>query len=91
MISIDTGDSVFHRPTREWWSVACVQGDELSWCGWPEGSAKLKDCLLVTKATAEERLTLLRQLAEMRGDNGQGDHRQRFAIHALSQKDHSGG
>lgn len=79
MISIDTGDSVFHRPTREWWSVACVQGEYLSWCGWPEGSAKLKDCLLVDKATPAERRKLLEDLANMRGDNGRADHR---ALHA---------
>lgn len=80
MISIDTGDSVFHRPTREWWSVACVRGDRLSWCGWPEGSASLSDCLLVTKATPDERMKLLRELADMRSAD---DHRQRFAVSTL--------
>ena len=59
MITIDTGDSVFHRPTRETWLVACVQGDLLSWCGFPEGRAMLEDCLLVEKAEPSARRALL--------------------------------
>jgi hypothetical protein len=66
MIQIDTGDTVFHRPTREEWLVACVQGDHLSWCGWPEGMARLADCLLVDKATHAEREKLLRDMAATR-------------------------
>ena len=83
MISIDTADSVFHRPTREWWSVACVQGERLSWCGWPEGSAKLSDCLLVDKATPAERRKLLEDLANMRSGD---DHRARYARSVLSRE-----
>ncbi len=48
---IDTGDIVLHGPTEERWVVACVQGDRLSWVGWPEGTALLSDCTLVEKAT----------------------------------------
>jgi hypothetical protein len=83
MITIDTGDSVFHRPTREWWSVACVQGDRLSWCGWPEGSANVSDCLLVDKATPAERLKLLGDLANMQSRD---DHRRRFAVGVLGRE-----
>ena len=75
MISISTGDTVFHKPSRETWLVACVIGDRLMWCGWPEGQGKLSDCLLVTKATHTERLDLLQQMANMSGN----DERSRFA------------
>lgn len=80
--SIDTGDSVFHAPSGETWLVACVRGDRLSWCGWPEGTADLKDCTLKRKATPEERDKLLREMADMRNDE---DHRARYARHRLQE------
>jgi len=43
--------------------------------------ADLKDCELVKKATSEERMKLLSEMAEMGGD----DHRGRYAKHVLSQ------
>lgn len=64
---IDTGDIVHHGPTGEDWVVARVQGDQLAWCGWPQGWADLKDCTLVKKATPEERIDLLKQIANSRG------------------------
>ncbi|MGB0970374.1 MAG: hypothetical protein ACPGVG_05355 [Mycobacterium sp.] len=79
MIQIDTGDTVFHRPSRETWIVACVQDDRLSWVGWPEGMAETRHCLLVKKAGPETKASLLQQMAEMRRD----DHRRRYARHAL--------
>lgn len=75
MPDIDTGDVVRHGPTGEEWIVACVQGDRLSWCGWPEGMAALADCTLVRKATPEDRDKLLREMAAIGGS----DHRQRYA------------
>lgn len=80
MNKIDTGDTVLHTPTGEEWMVACVQGSELSWCGWPEGRAALDDCKLVKKATPGERDSLLADLANMKG----GDHRQRYALERLN-------
>lgn len=62
MITIDTGDSVFHRPSRETWLVKRVRGDRLEWCGWPPGTAALSDCLLVRKATPDERAKLLKEI-----------------------------
>ena len=38
-LEIDTGDVVRHAPTGETWTVALVDRDRLSWCGWPEGTA----------------------------------------------------
>lgn len=77
---IDTGDYVLHHPTGEQWVVACVEGEYLSWCGWPEGMAKLSDCELLEKATPESKEKLLHQLA----DTTSNDHRSRFARHILS-------
>lgn len=76
---IDTADHVRHIPSGEEWVVACVIGDRLSWCGWPEGSANMKDCELVEKATPEQRDALLLELAVVKGD----DHRQRYAAERL--------
>lgn len=39
-----SGDSVFHKPSRETWLVKRVLGDRLEWCGWPPGTAQLSDC-----------------------------------------------
>lgn len=72
MVTIDTGDTVFHRPSRETWLVACVIGDRLMWCGWPEGQGALADCLLVEKATHAERLDLLHRMAETTGQDARG-------------------
>lgn len=66
-VTIDTGDVVRHRPTGEKWLVAYVRGDRLAWCGWPEGEAALSDCTLLCKATPEQRLKHLREIAQGRG------------------------
>ena len=79
MEKIDTGDVVLHRPTNERWVVACVQGERLSWCGWPEGTANLADCELVEKSSPEGRLKLLQAMASMSTD----DHRRRYAKRIL--------
>ncbi|MDE2098643.1 MAG: hypothetical protein KGL39_15420 [Patescibacteria group bacterium] len=81
-LEIDCGDTVKHEPTGETWLVAHVDGDRLAWCGWPPGEAELADCTLVRKATAEERLRLLRRIADSRcrenGDRRQGIVRRRL-------------
>lgn len=77
---IDTGDHVHHGPSNEDWVVACVEGENLSWCGWPEGWAKISDCSVIRKATADEREKLLRQMADMRTPR---DHRCRYAHRIL--------
>lgn len=73
--AIDTGDVVLHQPTGEEWLVAYVEGDRLAWCGWPSGVAARVDCKLVRKATADERVALLRELAAM----SHHDHRRTVA------------
>ena len=76
---IKTADVVLHIPTGESWVVACVEGDRLSWVGWPEGWANLSDCVLIDEASPEERHKLLVQMSRMSTD----DHRRRFARQAL--------
>lgn len=66
---IDTADTVFHRPSRETWLVAYVRGDRLCACGWPETLAALSDCVLVDKASADERMELLRSMARSTEDS----------------------
>lgn len=78
---IDTADTVKHLPTDEEWLVACVIGDKLSWCGWPEGSANLSDCQLIKAATEDERYKLLEEIAQIDGS----DHRQRYAEKRLEE------
>lgn len=41
-----TGDHVLHKPSGETWVVAFVDGDDLAWCGWPNGLARTSDCEL---------------------------------------------
>ena len=65
---IDVCDVVHHVPSGENWVVACVDGDRLYWVGYPYGgSAALSDCQLVTKASDNDRQSLLKKLAELTG------------------------
>lgn len=70
MSKIDTGDRVFHGPTKETWLVAFVDGEHLYYCGWPEGRARLSDCTLVDKATTERRHRLLLDMQHTSGPRG---------------------
>lgn len=54
MIEIRRGDHVFHRPSREKWVVMSVDGEHMSWCGWPPGRARISDCLLTYRPTKDE-------------------------------------
>lgn len=53
---IRCGDHVHHGPSDETWVVAWADYDrnDLAWCGWPNGMARLSDCTLVRAATDEE-------------------------------------
>jgi len=65
---IDVCDVVRHEPSGENWVVACVDGDRLYWVGYPYGgSVALSDCQLVTKASDDDRQSLLEKLAELTG------------------------
>lgn len=51
---IRCGDTVKHGPTGETWLVRYVDGDRLSWFGWPPGEARLEDCTLIEAADDEK-------------------------------------
>lgn len=59
-----TGDHVKHGPTGETWVVGYVDGDRMSWLGWPPGEARTEDCTVVKACTDEEHEQVLRQLAQ---------------------------
>ena len=84
---IDTADVVRHIPTGEEWIVACVRDHRLSWCGWPEGMAELKDCELIEKATPEKRDKLLREWATPGDHEKNRDHRHLYADARLTKEE----
>lgn len=65
---INCGDTVFHKPSGEKWLVAAAdhERDEIMWCGWPEGRAKISDCEIVRRATADKSAALHRELSGAR-------------------------
>lgn len=48
------GDAVHHYPSGEDWVLRYVNGDRLSWIGWPPGEANVADCSLVSRCSDEE-------------------------------------
>lgn len=60
--AVRAGDHVLHGPTGETWVVAWADPvtDDLAWCGWPDGMARLSDCTLVKAASDEEHQRTLR-------------------------------
>lgn len=58
------GDSVRHKATDETWTVAYVDGERLSWVGWPAGEAKVSDCVLVNECSDEEHVALLKRIEQ---------------------------
>lgn len=61
---IKTGDTVKHLPTGERWLIAWADEREVSACGWPETIAQASDCELIKSCSAEESLSLLKQIAQ---------------------------
>ena len=73
---IRCGDAVFHGPTRQTWLVAYADygtGD-LSWSGWPEGRARIEDCVVTRIATDEQHAE---HVAEWLSKPRPDDHRRR--------------
>lgn len=56
VVHIRCGDTVLHYPSGETWTVAYAdyERDALAWMGWPEGFAKITDCILLASATDAE-------------------------------------
>lgn len=61
------GDTVKHLPTGETWQVAYVDGDRMSWAGWPEGEADVADCVVERLCTDEEHLRAVASWRRSRG------------------------
>lgn len=78
---IDTGDTVAHAPTGEHWVVGYVDGDRLTWVGWPEGEASVSDCTLIETAKEETRRAMLYAMTVGYGRRAQYA-RARLAAHA---------
>lgn len=78
LATIDTGDTVYHRPTGETWIVAGVDGAYLWPVGWPPGRANLTDCVPLGKASPEQKARLQADLAKAPAD----DERRQFGVPA---------
>lgn len=61
---IRAGDHVLHAPSGEIWVVAWADPstNDLAWCGWPDGIARLSDCTLVKAVSDAEHQQKLREL-----------------------------
>jgi hypothetical protein len=75
------GDTVLHKPTGEEWLVAYVEGDDLAWCGWPDGLARTGDCELVRACSDEEHVRRLRALAA--ADAGRRSRKAQIALESI--------
>lgn len=75
------GDVVHHLPSDEEWTVAYVDGDNLAWCGWPDGAARISDCRLKKACSDEEHVKWLRDISQADGTRGR---RARAALAAMS-------
>ena len=68
---MDTGDVIFHRPSKTQYLVACVHGDFLHTIGYPEKKLLVESCDLVTQANS----TLRRQQIETLAGSTAHTHR----------------
>ena len=67
------GDTVLHHPSGERWTLACDEDKGYVVCaGWPETIAARSDVAREKAATDEERLEMLRQVAESCADQFRG-------------------
>lgn len=67
---IDTGDVVQDVTSGEKYRVANCRDGYVIFCGWPHIQIPAADCALVRKATPEERLQVLHELAEFHDSRG---------------------
>lgn len=74
------GDTVKHRPSGETWVLACDQdGEYVLPAGWPESMGRVEHCELVETASDRERIDMLQQASQGRGDS----YRARLAARQL--------
>lgn len=83
-----TGDTVRHIPSGETWIVAWPDEEELMWCGYPEGWAKISDCVLVKNCTDEQHWKLIKEIANgyISNPHGPGSVRAARCRHYLDKR-----
>ena len=59
----DTGDAVRVPSIDEEWLVAFVEGGRLYCLGWPLSSVPVSECVVIERATPEQRQRILRDMA----------------------------
>ncbi|TXH71304.1 MAG: hypothetical protein E6Q83_03620 [Thiothrix sp.] len=81
MERIDTGDTVFHRPSQETWTVCYADYETGRICpaGWPETIADIADCDFIKKGSSEYREELLQSMSKLNAN----DSRKRYAERVL--------
>lgn len=83
-----TGDVVLHRQTGETWLVAYGKkhiegGGHVAPVGWPFCEVSAAECVVKRRASDEECVKLLHEMANMKGHEAQSDLRYRYARNAL--------
>lgn len=71
MPKLDTGDMVIKQTDGSMHQVACCRGVWVLFTGWPETQALDTNCELVRKATPEQRLHTLHELARLNDRRGE--------------------
>lgn len=54
------GDTVFHQPTQEHWTVVEVEDEHLVAAGWPRTRALISDCVVTDRCPDGEHARMLR-------------------------------
>jgi len=69
---IRCGDTVMHWPTGEEWVVAWADPatGHLAWCGWPNGTGRIGDCVVVKRASDDEHRDWVQRVAGLRDSRG---------------------
>ena len=87
MVTYRTGDHVKHIPSGEEWVVAWCDGDDLAWCGWPDGMARTSDCRLVKRASDDEHMRAVFEVSKSDGPRGAKVRRMYPEVAARAAKD----
>lgn len=69
MGTIDIADKVKHLPSGETWIVARVTDRDVYPAGWPMSCGDLSDCVLVSKATPEQKADMIESRKKLPRDD----------------------
>lgn len=87
-ITFRAGDTVFHEPSGETWTVSAVRDDSLIPAGWPESMAQFSDCEMMEECDDLTHMkTLLRVLSDTKGKSLRHLWAQTNFIDALNHKE----